>query len=591
MAIPCKLFISIFMILIPALVINAKQARDLVYRHVEDGAPRSLDPLNIQNTYANSLVTAIYDTLYEYKYLKLPYELKPNLALAMPNISDDGLVYTFQIRKGVKFADDPAFKDGIGRELVAEDFIYSVKRHFVDSNRSNGKWLWQGKIKGLDEWGDKNYDMQRQVEGLKALDRYTIQITLLKPFPQFLYTLATGYAAIVPQEAVEKYGKQISVHPVGSGPFMLKSFSSTLAVLQKNPTYRREKFDLKIHGYDSADHSSTGIAKLAGKQLPLVDKVEVSYIKQPSSLWNSLTKGNEIQYGWVPVLQLEHVLESKNPLRLKKHFAEAFHMRSAPDFGYVYLEFNMKNKDIGYHPDPKQNTRNHALRCAIRKGFDWQNRIDRMYHGIGEAFPGIIPPGVDGYDPTLSRESVELDIEGAKQLLTSYGWGAAELPTLFYSGVNSIDFRKFYIQFRSWMTKIGYPKEKVRLKTFATFGDYSKAIKDGMLMTHSMGWGLDYPDAENVLQLYYGPNKSPGSNSSNFDNVQYNRLYEQASTMQPGPKRTELYRKLNELLINECVVIAGFSRTRIHLWHKNVLMYPSRDVIGNFFKYVGVEPF
>ncbi|NRA44875.1 MAG: hypothetical protein HRU09_07970 [Oligoflexales bacterium] len=585
-----KLLIGLCWISVTASAALPAQKDELVYRHVEDGAPSSVDPLHIQNTYANSLVTAIYDTLYEYKYLKQPFELKPNLAASMPKVSEDGLVYTFKLKSGVKFTDDPAFKDGKGREVVAEDFVYSLKRHFIKSNRSNGKWLWQGRIKGLDKWGQESGGYQKEVDGIKALDRFTVQVTLVKPFPQFLYTLALGYAAIVPREADEKYGKQISVHPVGSGPFVLESLSSTKAVLVKNSAYRKEIFDIELHGYEEAKHGSTGIAKLSGKQLPLVDQVEVSYIKQPSSLWNSFTKGNEIQYGWVPTVQLDQVLASRQPLKLKKDFSDRFHMRVASDFGYVYLEFNMNDSSIGYHKDPEQNKRNHALRCAIRKGFDWQNRIDRMYHGIGEAFPGIIPPGVDGFDPSLSRESVELDVNGAKQLLKKHNWNAKTLPNLYYSGVNSVDFRKFFVQFRSWMSRIGYPKEKVKLKTFATFGDYSKAIKDGRLMTHSMGWGLDYPDAENVLQLYYGPNKSPGSNSSNFNNSEYNEIYRQASAMQPSVKRTELYKKANKILIDECVVIAGFSRTRVHLWHKNVSMYPTREVLGNYFKYVNVKP-
>ncbi|MFK7827341.1 MAG: ABC transporter substrate-binding protein [Oligoflexales bacterium] len=589
MAFLARLFVCLSWVSIPAFAAMAVVTPELVYRHVEDGAPGSVDPINIKNTYANSLVTAIHDTLFEYKYLKQPYELKPSLAESMPTVSRDGLVYTIKIRPGVRFADDPAFKDGKGREVVAEDFIYSIKRHFIKSNRSNGKWLWQGKIKGLDKWGNEAQDMQKAVEGLKVVDRHTVQIILVKPFPQFPYTLALGYAAIIPWEAVEKYGKQLSVHPVGSGPFILESLTSTKAVLRKNPTYRKEIFDLQAHGFELSKHGSTGIEALGGRNLPLVDKVEVSFIKQPSSLWNSLTKGNEIQYGWVPSLQLNHVLASKSPLKLKKEFAEKFHMRVASDFGYVYLEFNMNDPSIGYHDDPKRNSRNHALRCAIRKGFDWQNRIDRMYHGIGEAFPGIIPPGVDGFDPALSRESVELDPDGAKQLLASNTWNVQTLPILYYSGVNSVDFRKFFVQFRSWMMKIGYPKEKVKLKTFATFGDYSKAIKNGLLMTHSMGWGLDYPDAENVLQLYYGPNKSPGSNSSNFDNKEYNKIYRNASVMQPSPQRTNLYRKANKILIDECVVIAGFSRTRVHLWHKNVSMYPTREVLGNYFKYVGIK--
>ena len=137
------------------------------------------------------------------------------------------------------------------------------------------------------------------------------------------------------------------------------------------------------------------------------------------------------------------------------------------------------------------------------------------------------------------------------------------------------------------MKKINYPKSKIKLQTFASFADYIKAVRQRKLMTHQMGWGLDYPDAENVLQLYYGPNESPGSNSANYKNKAYDEIYKKISTMQASQERTKFYKQANKMLIEDCVVISGFSRTRVHLWHKNILMYPNRDVLGNYFKYIG----
>ncbi|MGD9293067.1 MAG: ABC transporter substrate-binding protein, partial [Gammaproteobacteria bacterium] len=123
-----------------------------VYRHAMDQAPSSIDPVQASNVYANHVVLNAYDTLFAFKYLARPYEVKPNLAVDFPEISEDLLEYRIRIKEGVHFIDDPAFPDGKGREVVADDFVYSIKRHFDPKMRGQGAWLWQGRIVGLDEW-------------------------------------------------------------------------------------------------------------------------------------------------------------------------------------------------------------------------------------------------------------------------------------------------------------------------------------------------------------------------------------------------------------------------------------------------------
>ena len=250
----------------------------------------------------------------------------------------------------------------------------------------------------------------------------------------------------------------------------------------------------------------------------------------------------------------------------------------------------MDDPRVGPTADAKQTEKNKALRCAIRKGFNWQERIRKFYYGIGEAFPGIIPPGIDGYDPALSKESITNDIEGAKKLLAQAGWTAQNLPLIEDGGVASTLNQQFFEQFRGWMIKIGYPREKIKALTYATFGDYSKAMKDRKILLHGLGWAIDYPDSENLLQLFYGANESPGSNSANYKNPAYDELYRKSSVMLPGHERTEIYKKMNQMLVDDCVTISGFSRTGIGLWHRNILMFPDRDVLGGaFFKFVGTK--
>ena len=569
-------------------IIAISQPVTKIYRHFEDGTPSTIDPVEIRDNYSNRLVTSCYDTLFEYKYLKRPYELKANLAETFPEISKDGLIYTIKIKKGVYFKDDAAFKTKKGREVTAHDFVYSIKRHFHKDVISTGKWLWQNKILGLDDWGRKSSDFNETVPGILALDKHTVKITLKKKYPQFLYTLALGYSAVVPREAVEKYKKGFSFHPVGSGPWYVSKFNLSKAILNKNPNYRNEFFDINLHGYKDSEHKKYFLDTLKDKKLPRVDTVEIYFINNPSVRWNSFAKANEIQYNWLPSEQQKKVLMQTSPVELQVKYKKKFHFKTSSDFGIVYMEFNMKDKQIGYHPDPVQNQRNKALRCAIRKGFNWTERINRMYDGIGHAIPGVIPKDVEGFDPNLSSDSVSLDIEGAKKLMSDNNWNSENLPTLTYSGVSSVKFNQFYIQFRSWMTKIGFPKFKVILKTFPNYSAFSKAVKSGQLMTHSLAWSLDYPDAENILQLYYSKNHSPGVNSSFYNNKQFDAIFERATAMQPSKDRTKLYRQANQILIEDCVVIAGFSRTRVHLWYKNVVLYPDQGAIGNLFKYVDI---
>ncbi len=554
-----------------------------IYRHSTNGAPTTLDPVQSATAYANLIVINVYDTLYSYKYLALPYELKPNLAAAMPEISADGLTYTIRLRRGVKFIDDPVFADGKGREVNAEDVIYSLKRHFDPDMRPQGAWLWQGKVVGLEEWKQAGSDYDQPVEGLRAVDSHTLQITLVRPFPQLPYTLAQGYSAVVPREAVERYGRELGLNPVGSGPFRLRAFDTAKAVLEPNPDWRWEPVDIYAEGYDADKHAFTGVAAIHGQQPPFVDRFEVDFVQDAAAQWNSFTKGNEIQVTTLPVELADRVLASKQPVALRADLAEKYHVSSDIESGFVYQSFNMDFEEFGYNPDPQRAKRNHALRCAMIKTFDWQARNDSFYFDLGVIFPGIIPPVVPEFDPGLSRDSVTRDVDGARRLLAENGWNAETLPELIYGSTGGVRSRQFFEQFRAWLMQIGFPRNKIILKQFATFGDLNQQWRESRLPYIAVGWGLDYPDAQNTLQLFYGPNRAPGSNSSNYDNPEYNRLYKEASVMQPSPERTKIYRKMNQILIDDCVTIAALSRTRIPVWHREVVMHPPGGMVGGYY--------
>jgi ABC-type transport system substrate-binding protein len=567
-----------------------REENNKVFRFSGSGSPVTTDPAAASSSYENLMATSVYDQLYEYKYLARPFQLKPRLATGMPEISEDGLVYTFRIQEGIRYADDPCFPDGKGREVVVQDFIYSMKRLFDPKNLPQGEWVWRGKIKGLDAWKTAGSNYLEKIEGLRAVDDHTLQITVNEPFPQLVYTLAMGYSSFVPHEAVEFYGKEFALNPVGSGPYRVDSFSTQKAVFVKNENYREEYFDLEAEGYDPATQKWAGLEVLQGKRIPIMGNVEAHFMKESMTRWNSLNKGNEIHFGTIPI-ELTHMVASQlKPLKLKPAYAKKFKGMNLTDFGFIYMAFNMADPRVGYHEDPERNRRNLLLRKAIRKAYDWDQRNRRFYNDMGVIFPGIIPARLDAHDPTLSESYVTADYEQAKQYLKEGGWTAQNLPELEYGTTASVQNIQMFEQFRGWMEKIGYPREKIKLDTFATFGDYNRAVKQKEVMLISMGWNLDYPDSENVLQLFYGPNKSPGSNTSNYDNPKFNALFRKTKTMQPSPERSELYQTMNKMLLEDVPSISGMTRNRPNIWYHNVVYYHSDSPHGSLLKYAYVLP-
>ena len=561
-----------------------------VYRHSMDGKPSSLDPVQASTVYSNFVVLNIFDTLYTYKYLTRPYQVKPNLARTLPEISSDGLTYTIPIKSGVLFHDHSAFEGGQGRELVAEDFVYSIKRMFDPDMQPAGTWLWQNRIVGLDAWKAAGSDYTQEIEGLKAIDKYTIQITLNKPFPQLLYTLTLGYSAVVPREVVTLEGQQFGKQPIGSGPFVLDYLDSTKAYLLKHQEFRQEPLDIQAEGYAEALHAYTGIQHLNGLTPPFIDRLEIYFMSEQTVQWNSFVKGDEIQFTRVPKDKQNTVILSKDPFKLHPQILNKYHHSFGTEAAFVYGGFNMDDPYFGQTGDPEFDSRSKALRCAIRSAHDWKLKNQSFYFGLGTVFPGIIPPMVPEYDDNLSKDSIMANTESARSMLQEAGWNRDNLPTFEYHTNGSRSDRLMFEQMRGFLKAIDYPQNKIEYHPYASFGSFNQAIKNKQAPFFYLAWFLDYPDAENTLQLFYGPNASPGSNTFNYRNPEFDRLFKLTKTMQPSEERTALYQQMNQMIIDDCVVISGLSRKRIFLWHKNVIMFPDREILGGaFLRYVDVK--
>ena len=548
-----------------------------------DDAPISLDPVRSSTLYSKFIVVNAYDTLFRYKYLARPYELTANLAESMPHISADGLVYIIRIKQGVHFIDDPAFAQQKGRELTAEDVVYSIKRHFDPASKSQGAWLWRDRINGLDDWKAAGSDYRQPVAGLTAPDRYTVRIELNKPYPQILHTLTMGFAAIVPVEAVRYYGEKLATHAVGSGPYRVTEFNSTGVSLQRNPSFRKERIDLEAEGAGEHIPGHYDLDNIAGHVTPILDQIRIDFISEPMPRWVSFLKGNEIRLAAIPSQMFNQVLEQTTPtLIVAPSFKQKYQVLLEASSSLLHYDFNMLDPDLGYHEDPERNARNTALRCAIKHAVNLDEQNEKLYAGLANVYTGVILPSMQEYvarpedtpgpfNPTLSRK-----------LLNEAGWNADNLPVLDFGATSSVRSRQTFELFKSWLSDIGYPKEKIRLRTYPSVGAFYKAISESKLNFWFTGWTLDYPDAENVLQLFYGPNASPGSNSSNYRSKHYDKLFDLASIMLPSRERSDLYQQMNTLLQDDCITIAGLSSAHLHAWHRDVVAYPDRDIVGGF---------
>lgn len=550
-----------------------QDASERVLNIVSPAEIKGFDPIMADDLYSGREIAKIYESLLTYHWLKMPYELIPNLAEAMPEVSKDGITYTFKIKPGTLFQDDAAFPNGKGREIEAADFVYSIKRLADSKNQASGWWILDGKLKGLNEWRDKNANLpasnyDEEVEGLKAVDKYTLQFQLAKPFPQFLYSLAMGFTSVVSKEVVAKYGKEFINHPVGTGPYVLPKYDQgKRLVYTKNPTFRE-----KFYPSDASPEYKHLLAD-AGKKLPLVDKVIVHVMVESQPAWLKFNKG-EIDYFGVPKDNFQAAVKDN---KLSDDLvAKGMSLMISPQLDVTYTSFNYDNKL--FH--------NANLRRAMYLAYDETKANDLFYNNTAFPAQSIIPPGIAGNIAGFKNQWKGPNLELAKKTLALAGYPEGKgLPEIIYDIPDSTTSRQMGEYFQKQMEQIG-----VKIKISASpWPEFQAKLKKRSGQMFGIAWGADYPDAENFLQLFYGPNSAPGANSSNFNEPQFNKDFEAAVKMQDSPARTALYEKLNKYLADEAVSLFGVHRqayTLEHGWLKN---YRASDLHHDMTQYLNID--
>jgi len=566
------------------------------YSVMTSGSLKGFDPCRTGDTTAAGMVSQVSDALYEYHYLKRPYELKCALAEDMPSISDDGLVWTIKMKKGITFHRDKCFGDEtkLGREATIHDIIYSFKRLSDPANKPRGYWLIEGRIKGLDDFHERAIDLsarnkpmiyaEEHIEGLKALDDFTLQITLTEAYPQFKYVLAMCYLAAVPHEAVEYYGSDFPNHPVGTGPFQLKEWTRRWRmILERNPDYRTD--DLYPSEGEEGDREK-GLLDDAGKQLPLVDELYMTAVAESQPAWIYFLQGYRGGSG----ISKDNWAKTITPTKeLTPEFkAKGVKLVVSTDPSSYYATFNMEDPLVGGFGEKQR-----KLRQAMSLAFDTDWRIENLSNGRAISSQGLLPPGIFGYDPDYVNPYKTHDIEKAKKLMVEAGYpdgvdpetGKALEIKLDYAGSGPAIEQRLQV-FKDEMSEIGI----AIIGSTNTWPEFQrKRMEKKVQLAGGSGWILDYPDPQNFMQLFYGPNKSPGPNSSNYDRKEYNELYEQMKSMEDSPERKVIIDKMVALLNEDCPTIWATHPIDFvlrHQWGRNA---KSHGITGGYSKYRDVD--
>ncbi len=548
-----------------------------------------LDPAHSQEAVASICCLQIYDTLYEYHHLKRPYELQPCLAAALPEVSEDGLVHTIRIQEGIHFHDDPCFADGKGREVTAHDFVYCLKRLMDAKTASPGTFVLDGYVEGLDAFreasGAKDLPKHRteypDVSGVRAPDRYTLRLRLVKPYPQIHLVLAMPFTSVYPHEAIGFYGDEFLNHPVGTGPFVVESFKRTQhLVLAKNPNYWEDLYPSE----GMPEDGPAGRLDDAGKRLPLCNRLVFTVYKETQPVWLDFLLGNLDRAG-IPKDQFDNAVDPATR-ELRGDLADrGVRLEKTTDIEVIYDAFNLHDPVLGTPNGEKGKAIRRAMSLAFNE--DWAR--EKLYNDRLDSLQGLLVPEFPEFDPDFvnpwkkhADETREQALDRARTILADAGYpGGKGIPPIYYEVTDSVTDSQFYAVLKRDMQEIGIDLRASRV----TWTQLMKRIDQGDAQMWGVAWTADYPDAQNFLGLFYGPNKAPGPNGANYENPAFDRLYERAIVLPPCEERTQLYRAMQKIVVEDCVWIFKYRRVTYDLlqpWFHNFKRSALQDRYGKF---------
>jgi len=553
-------------------------------------AETGFDPQAAGDAYSNYVNRTIFDPLYKYDYLARPFRLVPNTATALPEISADRLTWTMRVRPGIYFADDPVFK-GRRRELTAADYVYAIKRALDPAMRSNSLGLYEGRFVGADAIVAKakqtgKFDYDTPVEGLQAIDRYTLRFKLNFPDAELLSNLTVSGSAAIAREIVEAYGDGngwTMANPVGTGPYRLKEWRrGQRIVLEANPGFRDEIYPA---GNDPADRALT--QKLAGRKIPMIGEIEISVIEEANPRLLSFEQDRQ-DYLLVPPELASNVLDPGN--KLKPRFAQrGIRLERDAQPAITGLAFNMEDPVVGGYANDKI-----ALRRAIAMAYDAEEDARVIRHDQARRATQFIPPNVSGHNPK-NENYIRRDIAGARALLDKFGYvdrdgdGLREAP----------DGRPLTVRFSSPPDGLARQQDELLQRNLAALGlrvefvkqkwpDQLKAARLGQLQMWQAANISVTSEGFGFLSLLYGENAG-FSNLTRFKLPEYDRLYVQARALPEGPERDKLMQRMTDLIgiyVPWAVTIYRYENALVQPW---LLGYKYNPIQQHPWQYLDID--
>ena len=536
-----------------------------VYRYAFRIAETGFDPAQIGDIYSRTITPHIFEGMYQYDPLARPVKVRPLTAAGMPEFSADFRTWTVKIQPGIYFAKDEAFK-GKPRELVAEDYVYAIKR-FADPAVKSQAWTWMEtfELLGLRELrnaaidGKKAFEYDKPIEGVRTLDRYTVQFRMKTPSPRFITSMLASSDLIgaVAREVVEFYGDAIMAHPVGTGPFKLVQWRrSSFIALERNPDVRE-----MLYTADPAPDDTEGqalLARLKGKRLPMIDRVEVSIIEENQPRWLTFLQGASDMIEDVPFEFIDRAMPGRKVApNLAKQGIRGYSMVRA-DAALTY--FNMEDPVVGgYTPDKV------ALRRAIFLGVDVEREIALVRRGQAIVAQSPVVPNTTAFDPKFKSENGDYSPARAKALLDMYGYldkdgdGWRDMPDgspLVLHKATQPDqlSRQLDEQWRRDMSALNIKIEFVPAK----WPENLKAARAGKLQMWGVGNLAADPDGQGAFQKY-DSRQAGGQNLARFKMPRLDEIYDRLNALPDGPERLGLFAEAKRL----AVVYAPY-KTHVH---------------------------
>jgi len=562
------------------------------FRWAINFAETGFDPAQISDLASNYIVANIFEAPLQYDPLARPALIEPRTAAGMPDISPDFRTITVRIRPGIYFQDDAAFK-GNPRELVAADYVYQLKR-VADPRWKSPLWttIESSKVVGLAEARKQaqatgKFDYDAEIEGIRVLDRFTFQIKLGEPSPRFYENLtdARMFGAVA-REVVEAYPDEIMGKPVGTGPFRLARWvRSSRIELERSPSFRDEFYDAAPASDDAAGEAI--LARLKGRKLPLVDRVEFSIIEESQPRWLSFLNGQQDTVHIPSEFINVAAPNGKLAPALAKRGIQLQRMLN-PDVIVTY--FNMDDPMVGGYAPEKV-----ALRRAISLGYNTEEEIRLVRRGAMKVAQSQVPPLTFGYDDEFTSEMGSFDRARARALLDTYGYvdrdgdGWREQPDgspllLVMATQSSQIDRAFNEMWKRQLDALGIKVEF----SVNQWPENNKSARSGKLMMWGLGWSATASDPDSFLALGHSGDIG-GTNYARFKRAEYDELYNLQRQLPDGPQRDSTIHEMKRLFVAYMPYKVHGHRYINDLTQPWLIGYRRHPFARDFFKYVDVD--